>query len=79
MNDYAGAVREARNRNLRDELGEKENNSNKVSVRVFEEEDMDEDDTPGRSADKALGAEDEGSTAPLPEKVILVSHLFSVV
>ncbi|XP_027902260.1 casein kinase 1-like protein HD16 [Vigna unguiculata] len=58
-----------RNKNLKDELGEKENNNNKISVRVFEEEDMDEDDSRGRSADKAPGAEDEGSTAPLPEKV----------
>lgn len=30
---------------------------------------MDEYDSGGRSADKGPGAEDEGSTAPLPEKV----------
>lgn len=30
---------------------------------------MDEYDSGGRSGDKGQGAEDEGSTAPLPEKV----------
>ncbi|KAF8393432.1 hypothetical protein HHK36_021676 [Tetracentron sinense] len=33
------------------------------------EKNMDDKDSGGRSIDKALGAEDEGSTAPLPEKV----------
>ncbi|XVF35407.1 hypothetical protein REPUB_Repub18cG0142800 [Reevesia pubescens] len=41
--------------------------------RVFREEvaekKMDEHDSGGRSGDKGPGAEDEGSTAPLPEKV----------
>ncbi|XP_061369572.1 casein kinase 1-like protein HD16 isoform X3 [Gastrolobium bilobum] len=60
-NDDAGAVREARARELKDEQGE--------PVRVLEEEAMDEYDSGGRSADKAPGAEDDGSTAPLPEKV----------
>ena len=44
-------------RALREEVGEKA---------------MDEYDSGGRSADKAPGAEDEGSTAPLPEKVITI-------
>lgn len=30
---------------------------------------MDEFDSGGRSGDKGLGADDEGSTAPLPERV----------
>lgn len=38
---------------------------------------MDEYDSGGRSGDKGLGAEDEGSTAPLPERVYL-SLLISV-
>lgn len=42
-------------------------------VRVLKEEagekKMDEDDSGGRSGDKGLGAEEEGSTAPLPERV----------
>lgn len=33
------------------------------------EKEMDEYDSGGRSGDKGPGAEDEGSTAPLPEKV----------
>lgn len=33
---------------------------------------MDERDSGGRSCDKGVGAEDEGSTAPLPEKVKIV-------
>lgn len=42
--------------------------------RVFgAEEAMDEYDSGGRSADKGPGAEDEGSTAPIPEKVVLIS------
>lgn len=36
-------------------------------------EGMDDYDSGGRSADKAPGAEDEGSTAPIPEKVVLIS------
>ena len=44
-------------RALREEVGEKA---------------MDEYDSGGRSADKAPGAEDEGSTAPLPEKVVTI-------
>lgn len=32
-------------------------------------EKMDECDSGGRGSDKGLGAEDEGSTAPLPERV----------
>lgn len=42
---------------------------------------MDEYDSGGRSADKAPGAEEEGSTTPpLPEKVVLISvfHFFSL-
>ncbi|CAK9158837.1 unnamed protein product [Ilex paraguariensis] len=42
-------------------------------IRVLKEEvgekEMDEYDSGGRSGDKGVGAEDEGSTAPLPEKV----------
>lgn len=48
--------RELVNLNLQEEVGEKEI--------------MDEYDSGGRSGDKGLGAEDEGSTAPLPEKVL---------
>ena len=33
------------------------------------EKEMDECDSGGRSGDKGVGADDEGSTAPLPEKV----------
>jgi len=44
----------------------------KAVVRVSREEAMDEYDSGGRSADKALGAEEEGSTTPLPEKVMLI-------
>ncbi|CDP08183.1 unnamed protein product [Coffea canephora] len=47
--------RDAVNLNLKEEVGEKEI--------------MDEYDSGGRSGDKGLGAEDEGSTAPLPERV----------
>lgn len=49
---------------------EEENNE----LRVLKEEvaeKMDEYDSGGRSGDKGPGAEDEGSTAPLPEKVFL--------
>ena len=35
---------------------------------------MDEFDSGGRSGDKAPGAEDEGTTPPIPEKVHSVSH-----
>lgn len=42
-------------------------------VRVLKEEvaekQMDEDDSAGRSGDKGLGAEEEGNTAPLPERI----------
>ncbi|XP_057434803.1 casein kinase 1-like protein HD16 isoform X1 [Lotus japonicus] len=55
-NDEAGAVREGR---AEEEVGEK----------VLGEGAMDDNDSGGFSADKAPGAEDEGSTAPLPEKV----------
>lgn len=45
----------------------------KLDIRFLGEEvavkRMDEYDSGGRSADKGPGAEDEGSTAPLPEKV----------
>ncbi|KAK9211160.1 hypothetical protein WN943_000534 [Citrus x changshan-huyou] len=45
----------------------------KQDIRFLREEvavkKMDEYDSGGRSADKGAGAEDEGSTAPLPEKV----------
>ncbi|MED6198897.1 Casein kinase 1-like protein hd16 [Stylosanthes scabra] len=45
------------------------NKNNAGGIRVFREEDMDDYDSGGRSADKAPGAEEEGTTAPLPEKV----------
>jgi hypothetical protein len=54
---------------LKEEEGE---NKEKAVVRVSGEEAMDEYDSGGRSADKAPGAEEEGSTTPLPEKVILI-------
>lgn len=47
-------------------------NKEKSVVRVSREEAMDEYDSGGRSADKAPGAEEEGSATPLPEKVILI-------
>ena len=54
----------------------KENIKNKkVSVRVLEVEGMDEYDSGSRSADKAPGAEDEGTTPPIPEKVHSVSQV----
>lgn len=53
--------RELVNLNLQEEVGEKEI--------------MDEYDSGGRSGDKGLRAEDEGSTAPLPEKVISLELL----
>lgn len=40
-----------------------------AAVRVSAAEEKMDDDSAGRSADKLPGAEDEGSTAPLPEKV----------
>ncbi|XVF48583.1 hypothetical protein PTKIN_Ptkin03bG0202200 [Pterospermum kingtungense] len=53
-------------------FGRKEGEDNK-ELRVLREEvaekKMDEYDSGGRSGDKGPGAEDEGSTAPLPEKV----------
>lgn len=64
----AGAVREGR---AEEEVGEK----------VLGEGAMDDNDSGGFSADKAPGAEDEGSTAPLPEKVVLISrfsHYFCI-
>lgn len=51
---------------LKEEEGE---NKKKAVVRVSREEAMDEYDSGGRSADKAPGAEEEGSTTPLPEKI----------
>ncbi|RDY00970.1 Casein kinase 1-like protein HD16, partial [Mucuna pruriens] len=66
VNADAGAVLGTRAKKLNKDKREKK----KVSVRVLEEENMDEYDSGGRSADKAPGAEDEGGTnAPLPEKV----------
>lgn len=53
----------------------------KTSVKVLGEGAMDDNDSGGFSADKAPGAEDEGSTAPLPEKVVLISrfsHYFCI-
>lgn len=47
-------------------------NKEKAVFRVSREEAMDEYDSGGRSADKAPGAEEEGSTTPLPEKVIFI-------
>ncbi|RYQ85274.1 hypothetical protein Ahy_B10g104780 isoform C [Arachis hypogaea] len=47
----------------------KKNKNNAGSIRVLREEDMDDYDSGGRSADKAPGAEEEGTTAPVPEKV----------
>ncbi|KEH36077.1 casein kinase I-like protein [Medicago truncatula] len=44
-------------------------NKEKSVVRVSREEAMDEYDSGGRSADKAPGAEEEGSATPLPEKI----------
>jgi hypothetical protein len=38
---------------------------------------MDEYDSGGRSADKAPGADEEGSTPPLPEKVVFNFDFFS--
>lgn len=40
---------------------------------------MDEYDSGGRSGDKGQGAEDEGSTAPLPEKVYLLVSVWKIV
>jgi hypothetical protein len=37
---------------------------------------MDEYDSGGRSADKAPGADEEGSTPPLPEKVVFNFDFF---
>lgn len=47
----------------------------KVLREVVAEKKMDEYDSGGRSADKGPGAEDEGSTAPLPEKVSVFSEI----
>ena len=46
------------------------------AARVLREEAMDEYDSGGRSADKAPGAEEEGSTAPLPEKVFFLFLIY---
>lgn len=40
---------------------------------------MDEFDSGGKSADKLAGGEDEGSTAPLPEKVSSFASLISFI
>ncbi|GLT85452.1 hypothetical protein SLE2022_036420 [Rubroshorea leprosula] len=48
---------------------EEENKELRVLKEEFAEKKMDEYDSGGRSGDKGRGAEDEGSTAPLPEKV----------
>ncbi|KAJ0091379.1 hypothetical protein Patl1_12947 [Pistacia atlantica] len=47
----------------------KDNEKVRVLVEEVAEKKMDDYDSGGRSADKGAGAEDEGSTAPLPEKV----------
>lgn len=75
MNANADNVRGTRARKVKDDQGVKENiNKKKVSGRVLEAKGMDEFDSGGRSGDKAPGAEDEGTTPPIPEKVHSVSH-----
>ncbi|KAK9983053.1 hypothetical protein SO802_032578 [Lithocarpus litseifolius] len=48
---------------------EEEEEETRVLRQEVEERAMDEYDSGGRSGDKGLAAEDEGSTAPIPEKV----------
>lgn len=48
---------------------EEEEEETRVLRQGVEERAMDEYDSGGRSGDKGLAAEDEGSTAPIPEKV----------
>lgn len=50
---------------------EEEGEETRVLRQEVEERAMDEYDSGGRSGDKGLAAEDEGSTAPIPEKVFL--------
>ena len=50
---------------------EEEEEETRVLRQEVEERAMDEYDSGGRSGDKGLAAEDEGSTAPIPEKVFL--------
>lgn len=53
--------------------GQEDTKQVEEGVRVLKEEvgekQMDENDSGGRSGDNGLGAEEEGSTAPLPERV----------
>lgn len=50
---------------------EEEEEETRVLRQEVGERAMDEYDSGGRSGDKGLAAEDEGSTAPIPEKVFL--------
>lgn len=50
---------------------EEEEEETRVLRQEVEERAMDEYDSGGRSGDKGLAAEDERSTAPIPEKVFL--------
>lgn len=56
----------------------KDNEKARVLAEEVAEKKMDEYDSGGRSADKGAGAEDEGSTAPLPEKVKNFIHFLNI-
>lgn len=77
VNNDVGAFPEARRTSKDKEEEKEEGQTPDAPLRVLREEvgekAMDEYDSGGRSADKGAGAEDEGSTAPLPEKVGFVS------
>lgn len=48
---------------------------NNKGVKEAVEKKMDECDSGGNGSDKGLGAEDEGSTAPIPERVRYINRL----
>ena len=62
---------ETRSLKSKEEEEEEEEEETRVLRQEVEERAMDEYDSGGRSGDKGLAAEDEGSTAPIPEKVFL--------
>ncbi|KAF3631474.1 putative histidine-containing phosphotransfer protein 4-like [Capsicum annuum] len=51
------------------DIADKDKEVEKAKEEEVGEKEMDEYDSGGQSGDKGLGAEDEGSTAPLPERV----------
>lgn len=55
-------------------VGDNNNRAEEVKEEVAEKK-MDECDSGGHGSDKGLGAEDEGSTAPIPERVRKINCL----